>query len=85
MYVFKVVKNSQTKIFIMNNHRLFCLEDGTSIHMDKQHSSSDSQMMFGQAEILLTRDRRLIISREGKINPLKGNIEDGIWYIDSYL
>ena len=63
MFVFRAKRKSLEKTFIMNNHRLFCLEDNTSIHMDKSHYSSEYQIMFGQAEIIITKNKYLIISR----------------------
>ena len=77
MFVFRTVQKGHYKTFVMNNHRLFCLEDNTSIHMDKSHISTEYQIMFGQAEVIITKNRKLIISREGKFDHLKGNIPDG--------
>ena len=83
--MFKTVQKKREKTFIMNSHRLFCLEDSTSIHMSKSKYCNDCNFMFGQAEIVVTRDRKLIINRGGKADHLRGDIEDGVWNIESYL
>jgi len=41
--------------------------------------------MYGQSEVRVTYDGRLVIQREGKLGKLEGNIPDGEWKIESYI
>lgn len=53
--------------------------------MNKQRFIDSNNFSFGQSEIVITGDGKLKINRNNKINRLSGNIEDGIWEIDSYM
>lgn len=41
--------------------------------------------MFGQSEVIVAGDKKLIIKRNGKRNKLVGDLEDGIWQIEYFI
>jgi hypothetical protein len=82
-YIFKT-KGATKTMFILNNNRLFCLGGSSFIHLDKGKYCNGDNFMYGQSELRVTKDRRIVIDRQGKIDRLRGNIEDGTWTIEAY-